>query len=63
MSDSNILLDILAAIALVLGCIIAFSAISAYNHGNFSYAIYAVGSATFCGTVAIVFAIMRAANR
>jgi hypothetical protein len=48
------------AIFLVLGCAIAFSAISAYNHGNTAYAIYAVGSATFCGTVAITFAIVRA---
>jgi len=63
MSSNKELLDILAALALVLGCIIAISAISEYNHGNVSYAIYAVGSATFCGTVAIVFAIMRAANR
>ncbi len=63
MTAYQAILEIMAWSLLLLGTAIAISAIGAYNHGNAPYAIYAVGSATFCGVAAVAFAIMRATSR
>lgn len=57
---SKAIVEVMCAICLLVACAISVSAISAYNHGNTAYAIYATGQAMFVGVVAVVFAIIRA---
>lgn len=57
------IMETLAILALIIGAIIAWTAMVQYNHGNTVYAIYATGQAVFFGVIAMVLSIMRATKR